>query len=206
MRLKQATDLLEDASAVVLALANAVEGKDAYTCGHVERVGTYSVQIGKRMGLSEDDLSALRTGGAVHDIGKIGIPDQILNKPGKLTEEETQVMQRHPMIGYDILKPLRTFQAVLPIVRWHHEKPNGGGYPDGLKGEEIPLLARIAAAADVFDALATDRPYRAAFPIAKCVEILREFVGKGELDEGVVGVLVGILEEGMMVGNLERAA
>ena len=203
--LKRATDLLEDASAVILALANAVEGKDAYTCGHVDRVATYSVQIGKRVGIDEGELAALRTGGAVHDIGKIGIPDQILNKPGKLTDEEMSIIQRHPVIGYDILKPLRTFQAVLPIVRWHHEKPNGAGYPDGLKAEQIPLLARITAVADVFDALATDRPYRRAFPMPKCRAIMLDAAQKGELDGELVNALLEALDRGLTLGT-EQAA
>ena len=141
IRVKQAMDSMENASVMILSLARAIEGKDAYTCGHVERVGAYSVEIGRRMGLSEADLQTLRTGGIVHDIGKVGIPDQVLNKPGKLTAEEFDVIKRHPLIGHDILKPMRTFSDVLPIVRWHHEKPNGKGYPDGLKGDAIPMLA-----------------------------------------------------------------
>ncbi len=112
VQVKHATDTLEDAAVVITALANAVEGKDHYTCGHVERVSTYCLALGQRLGVDAAGMAALKTGGAVHDIGKIGIPDQILNKPGRLTDEETAVMRRHPIIGYDILKPLRTFQDV----------------------------------------------------------------------------------------------
>ncbi len=195
MRAKRAFDTLEAADAVIHSLANAVEGKDAYTCGHVERVGEYAVEIGRRMGLDETQLQALRYGGVVHDIGKVGIPDHILNKPGKLTDEEMEIMRRHPVIGYDILKPLRTFRDVLPIVRWHHEKPNGRGYPDGLKGEAIPLTARIIAVADVFDALSTDRPYRKAFDMEKCLAILNEDAANGNLDQEVVDVLIQIVRE-----------
>ncbi|HEX2973920.1 MAG TPA: HD domain-containing phosphohydrolase, partial [Tepidisphaeraceae bacterium] len=144
--------------------------------------------------------------GVVHDIGKVGIPDHILNKPGKLTDEEFAIMQRHPAIGYDILKPMRTFHAVLPIVRWHHEKPNGKGYPDGLKGDELPLLARITAVADCFDALSTDRPYRPALPLAKCRAILQESGEKGDLDMELVRVLFAILDEGMQLNSATQAA
>lgn len=193
---KRATDGLDDAGAVITALASAVEGKDAYTCGHVERVGDYSVQLGRRLNVDAEGLSALRIGGVVHDIGKIGIPDQILNKPGKLTDEEMAIMQRHPLIGYDILKPLRTFQHVLPIVRWHHEKPNGTGYPDKLPGDQLPLLPRIAAVADCFDALTTSRPYRAAFSFDKACEILRGNAERGELDQTVIDALFAMLADG----------
>jgi putative two-component system response regulator len=195
--LKRATDSLEDSTTVITALANAVEGKDHYTCGHVQRVGDYCMEIGKRVGTSSEDLWALRIGGIVHDIGKIGIPDQILNKPGKLTEEEMAVIRRHPVIGHDILKGLRTFHGVLPIVRWHHEKPNGKGYPDGLAGEQIPLKARITAVADVFDALCTDRPYRPALAMPECKRILRQSGENGDLDARLVSVLFSILGDAL---------
>jgi putative two-component system response regulator len=196
MRLKHATDSLEDSAAIILALANAVEGKDHYTCGHVDRVGMYSVAIGRAIGLDAEDLGTLKLGGVVHDIGKIGIPDHILNKPGKLTDEEMAVMQRHPVIGYDILKPLRTFRPVLPIVRWHHERPNGTGYPDGIGREKLPMLARITAVADVFDAICTDRPYRKAFPLPKCRQILSESAAAGQLDNDLVQALFNVLDAG----------
>ncbi len=196
LALKRAADSLEDATAVITSLANAIEGKDHYTCGHVERVGAYCVEIGRRIGVDAEGLVALKTGGIVHDIGKIGIPDHILNKPGKLTDEEFAIMRRHPAIGHDILKPLRTFRDVLPIVRWHHERPNGTGYPDGLRGEQIPLLPRIAAVADVFDALITDRPYRKAFSVDKCRQILVESADRGELDSVLVEVLSDIIARG----------
>ncbi len=188
-QMKHATDSMEDAEAVITSLANAVEGKDHYTCGHIERVGASSSAIGLRMGLSEAEVMALRQGGIVHDIGKIGIPDQVLNKPGKLTDDEMYIIRRHPLIGYDILKPLRTFHMVLPIVRWHHERPNGKGYPDGIGGADLPLLPRIAAVADVLDALITDRPYRKAFSLEKCREIMTESGRTGDLDPELVQLL-----------------
>lgn len=193
IKLKRATDMLEDAEAVIVSLAKAIEGKDECTCGHVDRVSTYCVEIGKRFGLGHDDILALRIGGVVHDIGKVGVPDHILNKPGRLTDEEMAIMRRHPVIGHDILAPMRTFRAVLPIVRWHHERPNGSGYPDALAGDALPLLPRIAAVADVFDALSTDRPYRAALPLGTCQRILLDEAAKGNLDARVVETLFQVI-------------
>lgn len=200
VRFKHATDTLEDADAVITSLANAVEGKDHYTCGHVDRVSTYCVAIGRRIGLDGDSLAALKTGGVVHDIGKVSVPDHILNKSGRLTDEETAVMRRHPVIGHEILKPLRTFHNVIPIVRWHHERPDGKGYPDGLKEKDIPLLARITSVADVFDAISTDRPYRPAMPLAQCRQVLGNSAERGELDSHLVQVLLEILDGRMPPG------
>ncbi len=206
IRLKHATDSLEDATTVILSLAKAIEGKDGYTCGHVERVGTYGTEIGRRVGLDAEGLATLRTGGIVHDIGKVMIPDQILNKRGSLTDEERDVIRRHPIIGYDILKPLRTFRAVLPIVRWHHQRPNGRGYPDGLAGPEIPLAARIISVADVFDALSTDRPYRKAFSRDKCRELMLDEAAQGNLDPDLVQVLLKALTEGAVAWEADMGA
>jgi putative two-component system response regulator len=198
-RVKRTTDSLEDATTTITALANAIEGKDAYTRGHVERVATYAVEIGKRAGVDPDGLTILNTGALVHDVGKVAVPDHILNKPGRLTDEEMEIMKRHPLVGYDILKPLRTFQSVLPIVRWHHERPNGTGYPDGLSGDDFPLFARIMAVADVFDAISSDRPYRKRLPLAKCRDILAHAAENGELDPELVRILSEILHEGEVV-------
>lgn len=194
-RMKRTIDSLEDSTAVITSLANAIEGRDAYTRGHVERVSTYSVEIGRRLGLSAADLAALRTGGVVHDIGKVAVPDQILNKPGKLTDEEMTIVRRHPVVGHDILQPLRTFHHVLAIVRWHHERPNGTGYPDGLAAENLPQLPRIIAVADVFDALSTARSYRPAFAPERCRAIMAEAAQRGELDAELVRILFDILDE-----------
>lgn len=194
VRSKRATDSLDDANSVIISLANAIEGKDAYTCGHVERVATYAVEIGKRMGVQGHELRTLRTGAMVHDIGKVAVPEHILNKPGKLDPQEFEIMKRHPVIGYEILKPLRTFREVVPIVRWHHERPNGTGYPDGLGGDELPLQPRIVAIADCFDALITDRPYRPAMPFEKCVTILRQGAEREDLDPILVDVMLDIVQ------------
>lgn len=195
LRVKRATDSLEDATSVITSLANAVEGRDAYTRGHVERVSTYSVELGKRVRCSPDDLSALKMGGIVHDIGKVAVPDHILNKPGKLTDEEMAIVKRHPLVGFGILRPLRTFQTIRPIVRWHHERPNGTGYPDGIRGDDLPLLPRIVAVADFFDAISTDRPYRPAFSPEKCREIVTSAAEKEELDPLLVTTLLEMLSE-----------
>lgn len=191
-RIKRATDSLEDATAVITSLANAIEGRDFYTRGHVERVADYAVELGRRVGVNEADLAVLHIGGVVHDIGKVAVPDHILNKPGSLTPEEWELVRRHPLVGYDILQPLRTFRSVLPLVRWHHERPNGTGYPDGLRGDELPLLPRIVAVADILDALSTARSYRPAFPPDKCREILTVGAEKGDLDADLVALLLEI--------------
>ena len=195
LRVKRATDSLEEATSVITSLANAVEGRDAYTRGHVERVSAYSVELGKRVECSPDELSALRMGGIVHDIGKVAVPDHILNKPGKLSDEEMAIVKRHPLVGFSILSPLRTFQTIRPIVRWHHERPNGTGYPDGLHGDDLPLLPRIVAVADFFDAISTDRPYRPAFSPEKCREIAISAAEKEELDPLLVTTLLEMLSE-----------
>lgn len=203
---KRATDSLENATVVITSLAKAIEGRDAYTCGHVERVATYAIEIGKRVGLGEDELAALQTGALVHDIGKIIIPDHVLNKPGPLTGEEMANMKRHPVIGHQILQPLHTFQKVLPIVRWHHERPNGHGYPDGLSGEALPLLPRIASVADFFDAISTDRPYRPALPLETCQKLLWDAAEKGDLDAELVRVLFDIIGAHVLVHAVSAGA
>lgn len=197
---------LDDASTVITSLAAAIEGKDQYTCGHVERVGSYSVEIGRCLGLDLSSLEALKLGGIVHDIGKVMVPDPILNKKGKLTDEEMDIMKRHPVIGYEILQPLRSFRDVLPIVRWHHERPNGKGYPDGLSGVDLPLLPRITAVADVFDALNTQRPYRPAYSMEKCAQMLQEQGEAGDLDPALVEVMLMIIHAGVPTPGSANAA
>jgi putative two-component system response regulator len=195
VRAKQATDSMEDATTVIAAMAATVEARDGLTCGHVERVTSYCVEIGRRLEVGEAGLSALRRGAVVHDIGKVVVPDHVLNKPGALTDEEMALVRRHPVVGHDILQPLRSYHDVLPIVRWHHERPNGTGYPDGLAGDDLPLLPRIVAVADSFDALSTDRPYRSALPLQSCRDALNREAESGILDPAAVQALLEILNE-----------
>ena len=164
--LKDTNEKLEKAyMESIETLRYTVEAKDVYTRGHSDRVSSYSVLIGKHMGLSEDDLKTLRIGGLFHDIGKIGIPDSILLKTDKLTDEEYSEIKNHPTIGVHILSNATIFQNIIPIVKHHHERFDGHGYPSQLSGENIPLLARIAAVADTFDAMTSKRSYRDSLPL-----------------------------------------
>ncbi len=169
-----------------------VEAKDVYTRGHSERVAEYSVLIGKKLGLSDEELKILRIGGLFHDIGKIGIPDSILLKESKLTDEEYSEIKNHPAIGKNILSNATIFKDIIPIVYHHHEKYNGTGYPERLAGEAIPLFARIAAVADTFDAMTSKRSYRNAIPI----EIVKEEFVKcsgSQFDPKIATVFLDIL-------------
>jgi putative two-component system response regulator len=182
LRLKQYTDELENAEAVLFSLAHSIEARDPYTHGHCERLAEMSARMGERLGVPEEQIKALRRAGVVHDIGKVAVPDSILLKPGPLTADETKVMQKHPVVGERICAPLKTFRLVLPIIRHHHEKHNGTGYPDGLSGEEIPLTARILQLSDVYDALTTDRPYKVAFTPEVALDLMGEEAERGWWD------------------------
>jgi putative two-component system response regulator len=182
LSLKEYVDELESAETVLFALARSIEGKDPYTEGHCERLATYSAQLGERIGLPTEQITALRRGGTVHDIGKVAVSDAILLKPGRLTPEERRIMEKHTIIGQRICAPLKSFRLVLPIIRHHHEKLDGSGYPDGLKGEDIPLTARVLQIVDVYDALTTERPYKRAFSRPEALEIMEQEVRKGWWD------------------------
>jgi putative two-component system response regulator len=159
LRAKRRNDLLERADDVIFALARAIEAKDSYTEGHLQRMAAYAVAMGRQLGLGRDEMTALRYGALLHDVGKLGIDEMIIRKGGPLTPAEYRLMQQHPVIGERIVQPLHMAAAVAPIVRHHHERWDGRGYPDGLAGENIPLGARIVAVADAFDAMTTQRPY-----------------------------------------------
>jgi putative two-component system response regulator len=186
LRLKESTDELENAETVLNSLALSIEAKDPYTRGHCDRLARLAVSLGERLGLPEEQLLALRRAGIVHDIGKVGVPEHILLKPGPLTEEEWGIMKQHPEIGERICAPMKSFRLVLPIIRHHHEKLDGSGYPDGLKGAEIPLTARILQVVDVFDALTTDRPYRRALSIEAAFALMKAEVERGWWDRRLV--------------------
>jgi putative two-component system response regulator len=189
LRLKAVYDNLDSAEQVIFSLAAAVEAKDAYTEKHTHRVAESARHVGMKMGLPERALEALYRGGIIHDIGKIGVPDAILLKPGPLNADELARMRMHPAIGEAIVKPLRSGATLLPIIRHHHENFDGSGYPDGLAGRAIPHLARIVAVCDAYDALVTDRPYRGAKSPQQAVAVLMEGAGK-QWDAEAVEVLV----------------
>jgi len=191
VRLKQYTDQLETAETVVFTLAGSIEAKDPYTEGHCDRLSRYSVALAHWLGLPEDDCMALRRGGIVHDIGKVAVPDRVLLKPGPLNHEERMLMEAHTVIGEHICAPLKSFRTVLPIIRSHHERLDGSGYPDHLKGAQIPLNAGILQTVDIFDALTTDRPYRKALTSRDAFATLHKEVRRGWWD----GELACALEE-----------
>ena len=177
---------------MVQTLRYTVEAKDSYTRGHSDRVSEYSVLIGKKLGLQEEQIKTLRIGGLFHDIGKIGIPDSILLKPGRLTDEEYTQIKAHPGIGAHILGSADIFKDIIPIVKHHHEKYDGTGYPGMLKGEEIPYLARIAAVADTFDAMTSRRSYRGPIDIEHVKDEIKRCEGT-QFDPQVAEAFLEIL-------------
>lgn len=173
---------MENIEDVVISLARTIDAKDKYTEGHTERVSQYAVFLGERLSMSDRQLETLRIGALIHDLGKIGIDLNILNKPGKLTDEEFEQIRLHPALGQQICSPLKALQEVGDIIRHHHEKLDGSGYPDGLCGEQISLNARIVSIVDIFDALTTERSYRAALPVTESLLIMKEEAAQGKLD------------------------
>jgi len=196
LRLKQRTDELERAESVLFSLARSIEGKDPYTHGHCERLADYSARLGAQLGLPEDQITALRRAGIVHDVGKIAVPDAILLKPGRLTSEEWKIIREHPAVGERICAPLKSFRFVLPIIRHHHEKLDGSGYPDGLRGEAIPVTARVLQIVDVYDALTTDRPYKKAFSITDALQTMKAEVAKGWWDPKIFDLFERLVRTG----------
>lgn len=181
---------------VTRALVAAIDQKDHYTSGHSERVGRLARLTGTEMGLPAVELQMLEWAGLLHDVGKIGIPEEILNKPGRLTDDEYDIIKKHPRKGYEILKPIASFEGVLAAVLHHHENSDGSGYPDGLLESETALFARIIHVVDVFDALTSSRSYRAAFPMQKACEILRSEAGT-KMDPLIVDAFMHALERMM---------
>src|SRR5215469_7009771 len=184
LRLKSYID--EQAKAVILSLALTVDARHALTDEHSGNLADSAAKLGQNLGMTEEGLEDLRLGCLLHDIGKVAIPDRILLKPERLSAEETEIMRQHPVTGEKICAPLKSLRRILPIIRHHHERMDGSGYPDGLKGEEIPLKARILQVADIYDALTSDRPYRGALTTREALQILHEEAMYGWLDASLV--------------------
>lgn len=195
LRVKFLLDQLERAEGVITTLGLTIEARDPYTAGHCGRLARYAVALGQALGVDQATLKALQLGGFLHDLGKIAVPDQILLKPGRLDAEERTSIQTHPVIGADLVQGLRTLDGVRPIIRHHHERLDGSGYPDGLKGEAIPLEARIMAVVDVYDALHTARPYKPALGHQEAVSILLRETDAGFWEPRVVTTFLEVLGE-----------
>lgn len=204
-RLNKIVDSLEVSDNIIMTIANSIEAKDANTKGHIQRVTSYAVKMAQDFKLSIEEMESLKKASMLHDIGKIGIPDEILNKPGKLSKEEFEVMKNHAIFGSNILKPLNSFKQIIDLVRHHHERLDGSGYPDGLKGDEISLSTRILTVIDIYDALVTERPYKKAFTPEEALAILDEEVAKGYLDKKVLDKFKNILKNYQKAEKEEEA-
>jgi putative two-component system response regulator len=205
IRLKSYTDELENAEAVLFSLALSIEARDPTTHGHCGRLSEISALLGSRMGLEPEQVTALRRAGVVHDVGKVAIPDSILLKQGPLTGDEEALLRQHPVVGEHICAPLKSFRLVLPIIRHHHEKQDGTGYPDGLRGDEIPLTARILQIVDVYDALTTERPYRIALDSAAALDHIEDEASRGWWDPRLLIEFRKMLaEDGQKVDDIRR--
>lgn len=194
LRQKRVVDSLEEAETILFALAQTVEQRDKETGNHCQRLAALSVALGSAIGLPDEDLLALHRGGFLHDIGKVAVPDAILFKQGELTPEEWVVMRSHTWKGEEICRPMRSLRPVLPIIRNHHERWDGSGYPDGLKGEDIPLLARILQLADIFDALTSERSYKQAYSVEEAIRQLRREAELGWRDPELVSVFCEVVK------------
>jgi putative two-component system response regulator len=193
VKLKRYTDELESAESVIIGLGATIEARDPCTRGHCLRLARYATALGRHLGLNEADLNALDRGGFLHDIGKIAVPDRVLLKEGRLDPQESSVMRQHPLVGDTLCAGLRSLQNVRSIVRSHHERLDGTGYPDGLRNGRVPLLAQIVGVVDVFDALTTQRPYRGAKPREEAFDVLRTEAENGWRDRALVEAFADIV-------------
>jgi putative two-component system response regulator len=193
LRVKEFTDELETADSVLCTLGLIVESRDPYTEGHCERLAARGAELGRHLGLDGDSVVALWRGGFLHDLGKIAVPDGILNKGSDLTANEWEIMKRHPVTGENICKPLKSLRLVLPIIRHHHEHSDGSGYPDGMSAGEIPLLPRVLQVVDVYDALCTARPYKPALTHDQAAQTMREEARQGFWDADLVDEFFSML-------------
>jgi putative two-component system response regulator len=196
VRLKRYTDELDSAESIILSLARTIEARDPYTQGHCERLAQYATALGGGVHLANDELAALHRGAYLHDIGKIGIPDAVLLKTTPLTPTEYELMKQHTIIGDQLCGTLRSLELVRPIVRHHHERLDGSGYPDGLRGTAIPLLAQIVSIVDAYDAMTTDRPYHAARTAEHAYAELALDASNGWRDAGLVSAFIRLGRNG----------
>jgi putative two-component system response regulator len=195
LRNKALIDSLDEAESILFALAQAVEQRDQYTGAHCQRLASYSVALGEALGLTSTELRALYRGGFLHDIGKIGIPDAVLFKKGPLTEDEWVIMRSHTTKGEEICRPMKSLALVLPIIRSHHERWDGTGYPDGIKGEDVPLLARVLQVVDIYDALTTARSYKPALSHDEAAAVMMQEVERGWRDPELVSLFLDIVAD-----------
>lgn len=194
LRMKLLHDDLDTSESILFSLVQALEAKDFYTRGHSERVADISVRLARRMEQGELDIESIRKGSLLHDIGKIGVKESVLLKPGKLSEEEMAHVRMHPSLGFEICQPLKSLEPCLPVIRSHHERMDGNGYPDGLRGGKISLMARIVSVADAFDAMTTDRPYRKGMTEDTALAIFRNEMGSGQWDPECVKHLLRMMQ------------
>ncbi len=193
VRMKQCIDELDNASATVIMLGAAIEARDPNTKGHCERLAAHATAVGSRIGLEPADLRALAQGGYLHDLGKVAIPDAVLFKAGPLTAGEFELIKSHPVTGDRICAPLRTLNRARAIIRWHHERLDGSGYPDGLRGRSVPLIAQITGIVDVYDALVSDRPYRGAMSGDAALSMLRAEAADGKRDATLIEEFAAVI-------------
>ena len=198
VRMKRYTDDLDSAASLIIAMALLIEARDGNTEGHCHRMANYATALGRALNLAEDELQALHRGGFLHDIGMLAISDSVLKKSGPLDPEEYELMKSHTIVGDTLCGNLRSLEPVRPIIRHHHERYDGSGYPDGLKGDEIPLLAQIIGLVDVYDAVTTRRPYQGPHTSQEAIDILRGQVVRGWRRPDLVDTFAGLVESGRL--------
>ena len=197
-RMKRYTDDLDSAASILMSLAVLIESRDGNTEGHCHRMANYATALGRRVGLNEDDLHALHRGGFLHDVGMLVISDSVLTKRGSLEPDEYELVKSHTVVGDSLCGTLRSLQAVRPIIRWHHERLDGSGYPDGLRNDAIPLIAQIIGIVDVYDAITTQRPYQRAQSIEEATGTLRGQVQRGWRQHALVEEFIAIVQSGKL--------
>src|SRR5262245_38226957 len=206
LRVKTLLDHLEQAETVMTALGLTIEARDPYTAGHCERLACAAVLVGRAMGADELTIESLHLAGFLHDLGKVGVPDRVLLKPGLLNPDERAIIERHPVVGANLVQGMKTLGAALPIIRHHHERWDGSGYPDGLSGKTIPLAARVMAIVDAYDALTTVRPYKPALQRDEAITVLKDETSRGLWYPEVMTAFVETMREQPFSGNGGGAA